>query len=60
MREGIHQDGSHLYPAFPYTAYARTRDADLQALYAYLMSQPPVKAATIDNFSPVPLRAQSQ
>jgi nicotinate dehydrogenase subunit B len=46
MREGISRDGHHLYPAFPYTAYARTRDADLQALYAYLMSQPPVKAET--------------
>ncbi len=46
MREGISRDGHHLYPAFPYTAYARTTDADLQALYAYLMSQPPVKAET--------------
>jgi nicotinate dehydrogenase subunit B len=45
MREGISRDGHHLYPAFPYTAYTRMRDADLQALYAYLMSQPPVKAA---------------
>jgi nicotinate dehydrogenase subunit B len=46
MREGVSRDGHHLYPAFPYTAYARTSDADLQALYAYLMSQPPVKAET--------------
>ncbi len=46
MREGISRDGHHLYPAFPYTAYTRTTDADLQALYAYLMSQPPVKAKT--------------
>ncbi len=46
MREGVSRDGHHLYPAFPYTAYARTTDADLQALYAYLMSQPPVKAKT--------------
>jgi nicotinate dehydrogenase subunit B len=45
MREGISRDGHHLYPAFPYTAYTRMRDADLQALYAYLMSQAPVKAA---------------
>ena len=33
--------GRYLYPAFPYTAFTRTRDDDLQALYAYLMSQPP-------------------
>ena len=32
MREGIHRDGRHLYPAFPYTHFARTNDADLQAL----------------------------
>lgn len=42
MRHGISRDGSHLYPAFPYTAFAKTSDADLQSLYAYLMAQPPV------------------
>ena len=42
MREGVSRDGSHLYPAFPYTAFTRTTDEDLTALYAYLMSQPPV------------------
>ncbi|KPG01985.1 aldehyde dehydrogenase [Rhodopseudomonas sp. AAP120] len=46
MREGIARDGSHLYPAFPYASFTRTSDADLQALYAYLMSQAPVKAPT--------------
>ena len=44
MREGIHRDGRHLYPAFPYTHFARTTDADMQALYAYFMAQPPVRA----------------
>ena len=44
MREGIHRDGRHLYPAFPYTHFAKTSDADLQALYAYLMAQPAVRA----------------
>ncbi|HLS41952.1 MAG TPA: molybdopterin-dependent oxidoreductase [Paenalcaligenes sp.] len=43
MREGIHQNGSHLYPAFPYTSYAKMSDEDLQSLYAYLMTQPAVK-----------------
>ena len=42
MREGIHRDGRHLYPAFPYTHFAKASDADLQALYAYLMAQTPV------------------
>jgi nicotinate dehydrogenase subunit B len=44
MREGIHRDGRQLYPAFPYTHFARTTDADLQALYAFLMAQTPVRA----------------
>jgi nicotinate dehydrogenase subunit B len=43
MRDGISRDGKHLYPAFPYTAFRNIDDADMQALYAYLMSQPPVK-----------------
>jgi nicotinate dehydrogenase subunit B len=49
MREGIHRDGRHLYPAFPYTHFARTSDADLQSLYAWLMAQPAVRAETPDN-----------
>jgi nicotinate dehydrogenase subunit B len=42
MRHGVHRDGHRLYPAFPYTAFAKTSDGDLQALYAYLMAQPAV------------------
>ncbi|NOV25806.1 c-type cytochrome [Cupriavidus necator] len=45
MREGIHRDGRRLYPAFPYTAFARISDGDMQALYGYLMSAEPVKSA---------------
>ncbi|MCP1274970.1 molybdopterin-dependent oxidoreductase [Gluconobacter albidus] len=45
MRHGISRDGRHLYPAFPYTAFAKTSDADLRDLYAYLMSQKPVRNA---------------
>jgi len=46
MREGISRDGRHLYPAFPFTSFAKTSDQDLTALYAYLMAQPPVSAPT--------------
>jgi nicotinate dehydrogenase subunit B len=49
MREGISRDGRHLYPAFPYTAFAKTSDDDLMALYAYLMAQPAVHAPTPAN-----------
>lgn len=44
MREGISRDGKHLYPAFPYTSFAKMGDDDLTALYAWLMAQPPVRA----------------
>jgi nicotinate dehydrogenase subunit B len=46
MREGISRDGHHLYPAFPFTSFAKTSDPDLTALYAYLMAQPAVHAPT--------------
>jgi nicotinate dehydrogenase subunit B len=45
MREGIHRDGRHLYPAFPYPNFAAASEADLQALYAFLMTQEPVRQA---------------
>lgn len=44
MRDGISRDGNHLYPAFPYTSFTKTTDDDLMAIYAYLMSQAPVRA----------------
>jgi nicotinate dehydrogenase subunit B len=43
MRKGIHRDGHNLYPAFPYPNFAKTSEADMQALYAYLMAQSPVR-----------------
>jgi len=44
MRHGISRDGRHLYPAFPYTSFAKFSDGDMQALYAFLMTQPAVPA----------------
>jgi mono/diheme cytochrome c family protein len=37
VRGGVRADGSHLYPAMPYTAYAKLTDDDTAALYAYFM-----------------------
>ena len=36
MRLGVRPDGARLYPAMPYTAYAKISDEDLQDLFAYL------------------------
>lgn len=41
MREGIAADGTHLYPAFPYTDFAKVTDADLKAIWAYLKTLNP-------------------
>lgn len=37
VREGINKQGQHLYPAMPYTSYAKITDEDMHALYAYFM-----------------------
>lgn len=39
LRHGVRGDGSHLYPAMPYTSYAKLTDADINALYAYVMQR---------------------
>ncbi|MES2415755.1 MAG: cytochrome c [Pseudomonadota bacterium] len=37
LRHGKRADGAYLYPAMPYTAYAKTTDEDIAAMYAYFM-----------------------
>ena len=37
MRKGVAKDGRNLYPAMPYPSFSKVNDADLQALYAYIM-----------------------
>ena len=37
MREGVTDDGDHLYPVMPYTSYTKVSREDLSALYAYFM-----------------------
>jgi mono/diheme cytochrome c family protein len=44
MRAGVARDGSHLLPAFPYTHFTKLTDEDVKALYAFLMTRPPVVA----------------
>src|SRR6202034_1170407 len=36
VRLGVRPDGTRLYPAMPYTSYAKMSDEDLQDLFAYL------------------------
>ena len=53
MREGITRSGDPLYPAMPYTAYAKMSDEDLTALYHYLM-QDVQPQATANKASDIP------
>lgn len=47
MREGVAKDGRRLYPAMPYTSYAKVSDADLKDLYTYFTTR--VAASSADN-----------
>ena len=41
MREGLAPDGSHYYPAFPYTSYTRMTDADMLAIKRHILTMEP-------------------
>jgi len=45
MHTGVSRDGTLLYPAMPFASYTRITRADSDAIYAYLMSVPPVRQA---------------
>jgi mono/diheme cytochrome c family protein len=49
MRSGVNRTGQHLYPTFPYDHFTHVSDDDDRALYAYLMTRPPVRAAVPAN-----------
>lgn len=42
LRDGVAPDGSHYYPAFPYTSFTNLTDADMTAIFAYIGTLPPV------------------
>jgi mono/diheme cytochrome c family protein len=43
MHTGVSRDGTLLYPAMPFASYTKVTREDSDAIYAYLMSVPPVK-----------------
>ena len=55
MRQGISRDGSYLYPAFPYPHFTLVSDQDIRAIYAFLMTRPPVHNAVAAPQLPFPL-----
>jgi fructose 5-dehydrogenase cytochrome subunit len=56
LRRGIRSDGAHLYPAMPYTSYARFTDEDTHALYLYFTKAvEPVDARGPETELPFPM-----
>ena len=55
MRTGVDRAGRHLYPAFPYDHFTNVSDEDDRALYAFLMTRPPVHALPPENLLSFPL-----
>jgi mono/diheme cytochrome c family protein len=50
MKDGVDRKGNHLYPAFPYDHFTKVKDADIDAIYAYLMAAiEPVRETTRGN-----------
>lgn len=56
MKKGVAPDGSHYYPAFPYTSYQHMTIRDLIDLKAFLDRLPAKKARNIAHDLPLPFR----
>lgn len=56
MHDGVDREGRHLFPAFPFDHFTKMSDADVDAIYAYLMTEvPPVRQAVKETTIPFPL-----
>ena len=54
LREGIGKQGEHLYPAMPYTSYAKMSDQDVHDLWLYMKTVPAAHNAVVSNQLPFP------
>lgn len=56
MRQGVDREGKHLLPALPYEHFNKMTDEDINAIYAYIMTDiQPVNEAKKENGIPFPL-----
>ena len=58
MQRGVAPDGTHYYPAFPYTSYARMDTRDVLDLKAYLDTLAPVAGKVADHSLGFPWRVR--
>lgn len=56
MIEGVSPDGSHYYPAFPYTTYTRMKPDDLADLWAFMKTLPPIDTGNLPHELPLPFQ----
>lgn len=54
LRKGKGKEGENLYPAMPYTSYAKMSDQDVSDLYAYMKTIRPISNAVDTNQMPFP------
>jgi mono/diheme cytochrome c family protein len=54
VTRGISPDGTHYFPAFPYTSYAHVKVQDVRDLFAYLKTLAPVPGKVRDHDVPFP------
>ena len=56
VMKGVSPDGSHFYPAFPYTSYTRMKPEDVADLWAFMKTLPPVSRANEANELALPFK----
>jgi mono/diheme cytochrome c family protein len=54
VKRGISPEGTHYFPAFPYTSYAHATVQDVRDLFAYLKTLAPVSGRSPDHDLPFP------
>ncbi len=59
MKEGIDNNGNHLYPAFPYQYYTRVSDKDVIDIRSYLNTLEPVSNEVVSNQLPFPFNIRT-
>jgi mono/diheme cytochrome c family protein len=58
MVKGTSPEGSHYFPAFPFTSYQRMTLADVRDLFAYLKTLPAVQGKVRDHDVPFPFNVR--
>src|ERR1700745_306705 len=54
VMRGVSPEGTHYFPAFPYTSYAHAKLEDVRDLFAFLKTLPPVSGKARDHDLPFP------